>query len=441
MRTMTDSIGRRAFLSLSGSAALLAASGSGLEAGVPGLPAEARGRHRFRAPASASDPELFAAARREFLFPTDIAYCNTGTLGAMPREVLEAQTNELTRLEAELPDWPYYTQIGAPLTGYQPREEIRADVGRFIGADMDEIALTQNATMSMNFLANGMTYTPGDEILFTDQEHGGSFGPFRLMARRYGAVVREIDLDAAVAGGPEGVLQAFDDAITPRTRVLMFSQITSSFGYRLPTKALCQLARDRGLFCIVDGAQVLGQEPVDVKELGCDAYVSSPHKWLLAPKGTGILYIERSRQEELWATLGSYNFDNREDGAFRFMQYGTGSPSKLTGLKAALDFNRELGTARIADWNRAMTAQLHEGLQEIPNVRIWSSTHPEMYGGATTFGLENKTADELQDALWEAKIRVRAQRNDRRVRLCAHLYVSPADIDRTLDVVRRLERE
>lgn len=430
---MTDSLGRRAFLSLSGSAVLLAATRTSLDAAAPG--------HRsFMASAANDDAEIFAAARREFLFPTDVTYCNTGTLGAMPREVLEAQTNELRRLEAELPDWPYYTQIGAPLTGYQPREDIRADVGDFIGADMEEIAITQNATMSMNFLANGMTYRAGDEILFTDQEHGGSFGPFQLMAKRHGAVVREIDLDAAAARGPDGVLQAFADAITPRTKVLMFSEITSSLGYRLPAKELCQLARDRGMFSIVDGAQVVGQLPIDVKELGCDAYVSSPHKWLLAPKGTGILYIERSRQDELWATLGSYNYDNRDDGAFRFMQYGTGSPALYTGFRAALAFNRELGTDRIARWNHAMATQLIEGLQEIPNTRIHGSTHPEMYGGAVTFGLENKTADELQDALWEGKIRVRAQRNQRRVRLCAHLYVNPDDIARALDIVRALER-
>ncbi|MDE0899913.1 MAG: aminotransferase class V-fold PLP-dependent enzyme [Longimicrobiales bacterium] len=430
---MTDSLGRRAFLSLSGSAVLLAASRTGLEAGVSS-------NGNFTSKAGDDDAEVFAAARREFLFPTEVAYCNTGTLGAMPRGVLDAQTNELRRLEAELPDWPYYTPIGAPLTGYQPREDIRADVGSFIGADMEEVALTQNATMSMNFLANGMTYSPGDEIIFTDQEHGGSFGPFRLMAKRYGAVVKEINLDTAVANGPEGVLEAFADAITRRTKVIMFSQITSGFGHRLPTKELCRLARDRGIFSIVDGAQVLGQMPVDVKDLGCDAYVSSPHKWLLAPKGTGILYIERSRQEELWATLGSYNYDNREDDAFRFMQYGTGSPALLFGLKAALDFNRELGVERIARWNNAMTTQLHEGLQEIPNTRIYTSTHPDMFGGATTFGLENKTADELQDALWEGKIRVRAQRNNRRVRLCAHLYVSPDDIARALDIVRTLEQ-
>ena len=172
---MTDSMGRRAFLSLSGGAVLLAASRTGLAA-------EATGNVGFTPRPDQDDAAIFAAARREFLFPTDVAYCNTGTLGAMPREVLDAQTNELRRLEAELPDWPYYTQIGAPLTGYQPREDIRADVGSFMGADMDEIALTQNATMSMNFLANGMTYNAGDEILFTDQEHGGGFGPFRWAA-------------------------------------------------------------------------------------------------------------------------------------------------------------------------------------------------------------------------------------------------------------------
>lgn len=430
---MTDSLGRRAFLSLSGGAVLLAAGRTGLEAG-------ATNRRDFTKQADDDDAAIFAAARRELLFPTDVAYCNTGTLGAMPRGVIEAQTNELRRLEAELPDWPYYTQVGAPLTGYQPREDIRADVGSFIGADMDEIALTQNATMSMSFLANGMTYEAGDEIIFTDQEHGGSFGPFKLMAKRHGAVVKEINLDAAVANGPEGVLEAFSDAITSRTKVIMFSQVTSSLGYWLPSKELCRLARDRGIFSIVDGAQAVGQLPVDVKDLGCDAYVSSPHKWLLAPKGTGILYIERSRQEELWTTLGSYNYDNYEDGAFRFMQYGTGSPALLLGLKAALDFNRELGIERIARWNSAMTAQLHEGLQEIPNIRIHSSIHRGMCAGATTFGLENKTADELQDALWEGRIRVRAQRNNRRVRLCAHLYVSPDDIARTLDIVRTLER-
>jgi len=386
------------------------------------------------------DADVFAAARRELMFSPDITYCNTGTLGAMPRDVLFAQTEGLRRLEAELPDWPYYTPIGAPLTGYQKREDIRTDVGNFIGAEMDEIALTQNATMGMNFLSNGMTYKPGDEILTTDQEHGGGVGPFRLMAKRYGAIVKEIDLDAAVANGHVGVLQAFADAITPKTKVMMFSQVTSGFGYKLPAKQLCSLANSKGIFSIVDGAQVVGQLPVSVKDLDCDAYVTSPHKWLLAPKGTGVLYIKREKQDEIWSTLGSYNYDNYDDGALRFMQYGTGSPAVIFGLKAALDFNRKIGIDRIARWNFALTRALQEGLRKIPNVRIYSGSKPELWAGATTFGLTNKSAAELQDALWAAKIRVRAQGESQRVRLSAHLYVNLGDIARTLDIVRDLAK-
>jgi selenocysteine lyase/cysteine desulfurase len=411
-----------------------------LAASYPSLAKESGYVSSFLPDPGDSDAEVFAAARREFMFSPEITYCNTGTLGAMPREVLFAQTEGLRSLEAELPDWPYYTPIGAPLSGYQKREDIRTDIGNFIGAEMDDIALTQNATMGMNFLSNGMTYKPGDEILTTDQEHGGGVGPFRLMAKRYGAVVREIDLDAAVANGHEGVLQAFADAITPKTKVIMFSQVTSGFGYKLPAKELCSLANSKGIFSIVDGAQVVGQLPVNVKDLDCDAYVTSPHKWLLAPKGTGILYIKREKQDEIWSTLGSYNYDNYDDGAFRFMQYGTGSPAVIFGLKAAIEFNRKIGIDRIARWNFALTRALQEGLRNIPNVRIYSGSKPELWAGATTFGLSNKSAAELQDALWTAKIRVRAQGKNKRVRLSAHLYVNPDDIARTLDVVQVLAK-
>lgn len=427
----TTTMGRRGFLSLSSSALLLAAS-------YPVLARESENRSHFTPDPDQPDAELFAAARRELLFSPDVTYCNTGTLGAMPRDVINAQTEGLKKLEAELPDWPYYTPVGSPLTGYQKREDIRTDIGNFIGAELDEIALTQNATMGMNFLANGMTFKPGDEILTTDQEHGGGVCPFRLMAKRYGAVVKEIDLDAAAANGHEGVLDAFADAITPKTKVMMFSQVTSDVGYKLPARDLCALGRSKRIFSIVDGAQVVGQLPVDVKDLDCDAYVSSPHKWLLAPKGTGILYIKRERQDEIWATLGSYNYDNYDDGAFRFMQYGTGSPALLYGLKAALDFNRKIGIDRIARWNFALTRQLQEGLREIPNTRIHSGSKPEMWAGATTFGLSTKTSAELQDALWAEKIRVRGQGKKQRVRLSAHLYVNPDDITRVLDVVRKL---
>jgi len=392
----------------------------------------------FKPSASDTDEHLFAAARREFLFPPDVTYCNTGTLGASPREVVATLTRGTERLERELPDWPYFQADGEPLTGYQPLVDIRGHVGALVGAAGDEVALTTNATMGMSFLANGIDLAAGDEIVTTDQEHSGGIGGWQLRGKRHGVVVKQVPILDNVSGGPDAIVRQFAAAITPKTKVVMFSQITSGLGMLLPAKALCALAHERGALAIVDGAQVLGQRRVDVKDLGCDAYATSPHKWMLAPKGTGILYIKRDVQHRFWNTLASSAFDDETTGAFRFMHYGTGSVPVVEGLVAAIDFMTRIGLERIERWDLMLANRLRDGLAKIPHARLSSPADRRFATAITTFAVAGKTGRELQDALWAKKIRVRAQGGDRGVRLSAHLYVSPADIDRTLDVVRSM---
>ena len=427
---MTSIVERRAFLTR------LALSGVVLP-----FAAEAAGESRQEltplAPRpDASDGEVFQQARRHFLIPPGVAYCNTGTLGASPREVVDALVHGIENLEAELADWPYFQADGEPLTGYQKLTELRAQMGALMNGAVDEIALVQNATMGMGFLANGLNLDAGDEVLSTDQEHGGGIGPFRLKAKRYGIVVKELPLLDAVEKGPDAVVRLFADAMTPRTRVVMFSQITSGLGIHLPTAELCALARENGALSIVDGAQAIGQVRVDMKRLGCDAYVGSPHKWLMAPKGTGALYIKRDVQERVWPTLASYAWDDDEAGAFRFMQYGTGSLPVAHGLRAALDFIDAIGMDRIERWDLMLAHRLRDGLAEIPRVRLASPDDRRFASAITTFGVDGVAARKLQMDLWARKVRVRAQGDERGVRLSAHLYVSPADIDTVLEVVR-----
>lgn len=384
----------------------------------------------------ASDAEVFEQARRHFLIPPDVAYCNTGTLGASPREVVDALVRGIENVEAELADWPYFQADGEPLTGYQKLADLRTQMGALMNASVDEIALVQNATMGMGFLANGLDLEAGDEVVSTDQEHGGGIGPFRLKAKRYGIVVKELPLLDAVRKGPDAVVQLFADAMTPRTRVVMFSQITSGLGIHLPTAELCALARENGALSIVDGAQAIGQVGVDVKRLDCDAYAGSPHKWLMAPKGTGALYIKRDVQDRVWPTLASYAWDDDDAGAFRFMQYGTGSLAVAHGLRAALDFIEAIGMDRIERWDLMLANRLRDGLAEIPRARMSSPDDRRFASAITTFAVNGVPARQLQKDLWARKVRVRAQGDERGVRLSAHLYVSPADIDTVLDVVR-----
>jgi len=387
---------------------------------------------------SADDAAVFAAARGHFLIPPGVAYCNTGTLGASPREVVDALTDGIRRLETDLAAWPYEQPDGEPLTGYQQLLDIRRVAGQFVNASAAEIALTQNATMGMNFLASGLDLAAGDEVVSTDQEHGGGISPWRLLAKRRGIVVKELPLEPALARGPEAILQLFESALTPRTKVVMFSHITSGLGALLPTSELCAIARSRGALAIVDGAQAVGQIQVDVQALGCDAYVGSPHKWMMAPKGTGFLYLRRDVQDRFWTTLASYQWDNHEDGAFRFMQYGTGSVPVVDGLMAALRFIEKLGMPRIERWDANLTKQLRDGLAGIPAVRVASPADPRLAAAITTYRVNGVKAKALQDALWAKRVRVRAQNDERGVRVSTHLYVSPADVDAIVDVTREV---
>ena len=392
----------------------------------------------FTPDAKADDTAVFAAARKHFLIPEGVAYCNTGTLGASPREVVDALAEGIRRIETDLAAWPYEQPDGEPLTGYQQLLDVREAAGRFVNASAAEIALTQNATMGMNFLANGLELAVGDEVISTDQEHGGGISPWRLLAKRRGVIVKELPLEPALAAGPDAVVRLFESALTPRTKVVIFSHITSGLGARLPAQELCALARNHGALAIVDGAQAVGQIQVDVKALGCDAYVGSPHKWMMAPKGTGFFYLRRDVQDRFWTTLASYQWDNHADGAFRFMQFGTGSVPVVDGLMAALKFIEKIRMARIEQWDANLTKRLRDGLASIAAVRVASPPDVRLTAAITTFRVNGMKAKPLQDALWARRVRVRAQNDERGVRLSAHMYVSPADIDVVLDVVREL---
>jgi len=421
---------RRDFLSALAVPALMIGVAPGARASAAAAP--------FVPDLQADDAAMFAAARRHFLIPAGVTYCNTGTLGASPREVVDALTEGIRRLETDLADWPYERPEGEPLTGYQQLLDVREAVGKFVNASAAEIALVQNATMAINFFANGLDLAPGDEVISTDQEHGGGISCWRLLAKRRGVVVKELPLGPAFAEGPQAIVRLFEQAMTPRTKVVFFSHITSGLGALLPARELCALARNNGALAIVDGAQAVGQIQVDVRALGCDAFAASPHKWVLAPKGTGFMYLRREVQDRFWTTLASYFWDNHEEGAFRFMQYGTGSVPLVEGLTAALRFNEKIGMPRIERWDAGLTKRLRDGLAKIPKVVLTSPADPSMTAAITTFRVEGVKAKALQEALWAKRIRVRAQNDERGVRLSAHLYVAPADVDIVLDVTREV---
>ncbi len=429
---MGQAMDRRKFLEGVGGVTAAALLGSCSETSPP--PAR---RATDAGQSSAPPGDEWDRIRTDFLYPDDVGYFNTGTLGATPRPVVDAVARHLAENEAFIPIWDFRDEggEGSPLTGYRPLRAYVDPVAQMIGADPEEIALVQNATFGMNFAANGLDLAAGDEVLITDQEHPGGECPWLLLAERRGIVVKKVPVAPPVASADE-IVAGFERAIGPRTKVLVASQLTSGLAILLPAARLSTLARERGLFSVIDGAQVLGQLRIDVHAIGCDLYITSPHKWLCAPKGTGVLYVRREVQDRLWTTLASAWWNDKTKGAGRFHQYGTGNLSLLEGLRAAVAFQERIGFDRIETRDRALTARLRDGLAAIRKVTLNSPASPELTACVTNFSLEGKTGDQIQDALWRRRIRVRAVGPG--VRCGTHYYCREAEIDRILEGVSEL---
>jgi selenocysteine lyase/cysteine desulfurase len=383
-----------------------------------------------------NDPGFWRWIRQQFLIPPDEAYFNTGTLGACPRQVLDAVIDSMRNTEKTIARYDYRPEHTEYIVGYRPQEELRKKAAGILNATAGEIALVQNATMGLNFIANGLELRPGDEVLITDQEHPGAQGPWDLRAKREGILVKQLVIPIPTPD-PQTVIKIFAGAIGPRTRVIAFPHVTSHHGIIMPVREICALAKERAVFTLVDGAQAVGQLRVDVKNIGCDAYATSPHKWLLAPPGTGLLYVREAREKDVWATLASASWDNYNpaSGLYRLMQYGTGNKALQDGLDAAFDFYVRIGPERIEQRIIGLADSLRNGLEKIKGVTIFSPTHPALAGAIVNYGVTGVTGLELQDELWNRK-KYRVRAGGPSVRHSVHLYNSPEEIEGTLEVVR-----
>ncbi|HEV2177158.1 MAG TPA: aminotransferase class V-fold PLP-dependent enzyme [Terriglobia bacterium] len=383
-----------------------------------------------------SDAEFWDRIRDQFYITPGEAYFNTGTLGATPRPVLERVIDEMRVLQQTITRWDYTAETPNWISGYSPEVPLRQKLGKLVNASAEELAITQNATFGMNFLAHGIDLKPGDEVVTTDQEHPGGVCGWQERVKRDGAVWTQVKIPVP-ANDPDELVHLFEAAITPRTRVIAVPHIISGTAVVMPVKRISQLAREHHALAIVDGAQAVGQVAVDLKDIGCDAYYSSPHKWLLAPAGNGMLYIRRDRQDSFWTTLCSAEWDNHKDGMYRFMQYGTGNPALQAGLDAALDFHFRIGPERVRARIRSLADRLRAGLKQIPGVKINSPVHPELAGAVAVYSLEGVPAAKLEDELWTRRhLRPRSVGDPLGIRHSCQIYNSEAEIDSTLEVVR-----
>jgi len=383
-----------------------------------------------------TDPEAYwAQVRQQFLIPEDEVYLNNGTVGSSPAPVLRAIFDAYTiteKMDQQDPE-------DYPIWGYAAWNEFRDPLAAFIGCKRDELALLRNATEANSYMANGIDLKSGDEVLMTDQEHPGGQQPWQLRAKRYGIVVTKVKLPKPVKDAAE-VLNLFNDAITPRTRVLFFSHITTVTGVVLPAKELCALARSKNILSAVDGAHVVGMMPLDLHDIGCDLYSSSPHKWLQAPKGSGFLYVRDEVIDRIWNTIATEGWDDAGIRAERFQRIGSSNVPSLWGLLAAIQMANDIGMDRIEKRHRELCDYILAEMVK-RGAESWTSPDPALRCAIATVNVPPFQRMDLEKWMWtNHKIRIRGGEPSK-LRLSTPYYLQKKEIDRFLEKYDLYKRE
>jgi selenocysteine lyase/cysteine desulfurase len=263
------------------------------------------------------------------------------------------------------------------------------------------------------------------------------------VAARHHLVLREFP-PPLPAPSEDALFDAWVAQVGPRTKVLSISHVFFSTGAIQPVKRLAAWARERGIITVVDGAHPPGMLALDVQDVGCDFYASSPHKWLLAPKGSGFLYISPEWIDTLWPLVASGGWDDLALKGDRFDHVGTRNDSLLIGFKAAIGFHNQIGTERIERRSRGLATRLDAGLRAEPKVRVVSPAAPEVRSAMVSFQVDGLAGTEVVQRLWKmGPVRVRhvAEHNLDYVRLSTHVYNNPAEVDRVVGMVGQIARE
>jgi isopenicillin-N epimerase len=379
MHTRKSGLNRRVFLSNAGKTFGLAALSSSAVASLyQTVAAAGRSIDHLSPLAAAADEDYWSTIQQAFSVTRGIVNLNNGGVSPSPRMVTEA----FVRYTWQQEDATAYTmwQILEPQS-----ETIRTGLAEVFGCSSEEIAITRNASESLEILLMGMDFKPGDEIVTTTQDYPRMITTLKQRELREGLKLNLIKVPLA----PENVndiAAAFERAVTPKTKLILVSHQINLTGQILPVKRICDMARSNGIETIVDGAHAFAQVDFKQSDLGCDYYGTSLHKWIYAPKGTGMLYVKKEKIPKIWALMASED-KNRGD-IRKFEEIGTHSAAMRLAIGEAILFHNAIGGRRKEERLRYLSRYWMNNLKGIPKVGFNTSFDPKQSCAIANFKID-----------------------------------------------------
>lgn len=361
----------------------------------------------------------------------NITFMNNGTMGPSPQRVIDVQIDRMNKINAKA------------MYGGGEHEAVKA-LAELVNASPDEIGMTHNVTEGLNIIAWGVPMKEGDEFIITDQEHVGHGLPWLNRARLIG--IKPVVISPASTAAE--TMKRIEKATTKRTKVIAVPHILCTTGQVMPVKEIAAYAKKRNIVSVVDGAHAPGMIKVDVKDIGCDLYASCCHKWILGPKGTGFIYASKDilpnheayfvgahSGGEWKLTKEESSFEGLADSAHRYY-YGTQSSILYTGIKEAVDFQKEIGVEKIQERTSHLADYLY-GRLEAEGLEILTPKEKRSRAAIVSFKIPGKECVEFANYARTQKVILRyvPESGLNCIRVSTHIYNNKKDVDQMIDLL------
>jgi selenocysteine lyase/cysteine desulfurase len=320
------------------------------------------------------------------------------------------------------------------------RERLRDKLAGMLRVTSDEIAITRNTSEGTNIVVKGVDLKPGDEVLITDHNHPSNSDSWKVRAQREGFTVISLPVRVPAASREELIAQV-EKGVTPRTKVIAVTHVTSTTGIMYPAREIAEIARRRGIWMHLDGAQTFGGLDVNLKEIGCDSYSASAHKWMMGPLEAGVLFVRADRIPSVWPSIVTAGWTDHLKGARKLEVYGQRDDPRIVALEAAVDFVQLIGMGAVESRMRFLATSLKEQLSQIGGVRLKTNLEPELSGGVVKADISRVPPKQAYDALWDKhriSIAMTPSGDAQGLRFSPHIYNSRQEIQRAAEAVKAL---
>jgi isopenicillin-N epimerase len=383
----------------------------------------------------ARDEDFWFNVRHAFTVDRNMVNLNNGGVSPSPKIVMDTETRYL-EVENLSPSYYMWNVLDPGI------ETVRRRLARSFGCDPEEIAITRNASESLEIVQLGMNLKRGDEVLTTNQDYPRMITTWQQRERRDGIVLKQITFPVPPPS-LDYLTRRLEENITPRTKVIHICHITNRTGQIFPVKAICQMARSRGIEVVVDGAHAFAQFPFQQADLDCDYYGTSLHKWVLAPIGTGFLYVRKNKIGGIWPLMPAP--DSMRDNIRKFEEIGTHPASQRNAITEALNFGESIGIERKAERLRYLRRRWSNQLRALPGVKILNSDDPEQSCGIGFISVDGFDAPKLAAHLWEKHriwtVSIVTPGEYQGLRITPNVYTTLEEIDTFTEVMSRIIRQ